>query len=201
MSLDPAYARNLVSKLKDIEEPHNLAIETDEALQFLFNQLKELHGLANGYPRNPISGSVWKDGQALTEICDELTDALDGRNQAERQEFASRLSVGMACQIMGHYPEQIFPRVVRNGRCCEAIHNVENAIRSYEAIVRDFSSLDLDEILEEVIPFNADDGERYILTAVHEALERLLALKPQQNNEERQNLLRRIELWLGAGAP
>ena len=200
MALDSAYARMLVSKVKDSDGSRDLAIEADQALKFLLKQLDELRVLSNGYPRNPISGNVWMEGQALTEICDELIDALDGRDQAERQEFASRLSVGMACQIMGHYPEQIFPRVVRNGRCREAIHQVENAIVSYEAVVRDFSLLDLDEMLEEVVPFDEDEGERFILMAVREALERLLVLQPQQNNEERQDLLHRIEIWLGAGS-
>jgi hypothetical protein len=201
MPLNPTYAQMLVSKLKEIDEPRDLAIEADRALNFLLKQLEELRVLANGYPRNPISGSVWTDGKALTEICDELTGELDRRNQAERQEFASRLSVGMACQVMGHYPEEIFPRVVRNGRCCEAIHAVENAIKSYEAVVQDFSILDLEEILEEIVPIDEDEGERFILAAVREALERLLALQPQQNNEERQELLRKIEIWLGTGAP
>ncbi len=201
MSLNPAHAKMLVSRLKDVDDSHDLANKADQALKFLLKQLEELSVLANGYPRNPISSNVWGDGQALTEICDELTDALDGRNQAERQEFASRLSAGMACQIMGHYPEQIFPRVVRNGRCCEAIHRVENAIRSYEAVVRDFSLLNLDEMLEEVVPIDDDEGERLILTAVGEALERLLVLQPHQNNAEHQDVLRRIEIWLGAGAP
>lgn len=77
-----------------------------------------------------------------------------------------------------------------NGRCCEAIHHVENAIRSYEAVVQDFYSLNLDEILEEVVSIDEDQGERFLLTAVRAALERLLDLQPQQNNGERQDLFK-----------
>jgi hypothetical protein len=194
MTLDPAYAKLIVSRLKDIDEPLDFAIEADKALSFLLKQLEELRDLANGYPRNPIQGIVWKDGAALTDICDELTDILDERNQAERQELASRLAGGMACQIMGHYPEQIFPRVLRNAHCREAIHQYEDAIGSYMAIVQDFSIIGLDKMLDEVEPL--DEAERCILAAVREALERLQALQ-SQSNEEYQDLLRKIDVRLG----
>lgn len=99
----------LVSQLEAEHEPRQLAASADEALNFLRKQLEELRDLANGYPRNPISVTVWSDGQAFTLACDALVEALAGRNEAVRQELASRLAAGMACQVMGHYPEEIFP--------------------------------------------------------------------------------------------
>lgn len=198
MTLDPEYANMIVSRLKDIDEPQDFEIEADKALSFLHEQLKELSDLMNGYQDNLYPAVFWRDGVALTDICDELTDILDGRNQAERQEFASRLAGGMTCQIMGHYPEQIFPRVLRNAHCREAIHHYEDAIGSYLAIVRDFSDLGRDYLLDEVEPL--DETERCILSAVREALERLEALQSQWN-EGHQDLLHKIDVRLGTASP
>ncbi|XYH93185.1 hypothetical protein ACMHYB_35700 [Sorangium sp. So ce1128] len=181
MPLDPARATELVSQLDAAREPRQLAASADEALNFLLKQLEQLRDLANGYPRNPISGTVWSDGQALTLVCDALTGSLAGRNEAARQELASRLAVGMACQVMGHYPEEIFPRVVRNARHREAIQQADDAVGLYQAVVDDFRSLDLDYTLDENEPLS--ESERYILEALSIALERLIALRSDPDHQ------------------
>lgn len=198
MPLNPARAKELVVALEKAREPGALAVAADMALNFLLKQLEELRELANGYPRNPISGDVWMDGQALTFVCDALTEALAGRSEPERQELASRLAAGMACQVMAHYPEEIFPRVVRNGRCRESLRQIDVAMGSYEAVVADFSSLGLDEMLDESGPL--EDSERRILGAVCEAIERLSALQPERATQH-EGLLRRARLRMGTAAP
>ncbi|WP_437491536.1 hypothetical protein WME75_15810 [Sorangium sp. So ce1014] len=193
MPLDPVRATELVSQLDAAHEPRQLAASADEALNFLLTQLEQLRDLANGYPRNPISVTVWSDGRALTLVCDALTDALADRNEAARQELASRLAVGMACQVMGHYPEEIFPRVVRNARHREAIQQADDAAGSYQAVVDDFRSLDLEYTLDESEPL--PESERYILEALSMALERLIALRSDpdhQLSELRQRVYARL---------
>jgi hypothetical protein len=197
MPLDPARAKQLVSKVRDV--PHGeLPAEADTTLTFLLEQLGLLRELSNDYPRKTISAAVWMDGAALTGTCDELTEILAHRAQPRRQELASRIAVGMACQIMGHYPEQIFPRTVRNARCREAIQQIDAAISTYKAVVDDFSALHLEELLDE--PDSLDESERTILSAVGEALERLLVLQPPRA-AERQALLKRVDARLGPRAP
>ncbi|WP_438016962.1 hypothetical protein WMF18_40240 [Sorangium sp. So ce315] len=181
MPLDPARATELVRQIDAAREPRRLAVSADEALSFLLKQLEQLRELANGYPRNPVSGTVWSDGRALTLVCDALTDALAGRNEAARQELASRLAVGMACQVMGHYPEEIFPRVVRNARHREAIQQADDAAGLYQAVVDDFSSLDLGYTLDESEPLSESD--RCILEALSTALERLIALRRDPDHQ------------------
>jgi len=94
------------------------------------------------------------------------------------EEFASRLATGIACQVMGRYPEQIFPRVLRNSRCREAIADIEKAIGGYEAIVDDFHKMGLVDLLEDNEPL--DKSERAILESVLEAAKRLGELRPEQ---------------------
>ncbi|MFO0589784.1 MAG: hypothetical protein U0441_19750 [Polyangiaceae bacterium] len=149
-----------------------------DALNFLLKQLEELRVRANGYPRNPISGDVWVNGRALTEVCDALADEFSRRGLAHEEELASRIATGMALQIMGHYPEEIFPRVLRNSRSRERIGEVDEAIGGYEAIVADFDVLGLVSLLEDDEP--PDESGRVILTSLYEAVSRLSELRPER---------------------
>ena len=146
-------------------------------LNFLLRQLEELRDLANGYPRNPIAGDVWFSGKALAELCDELTVVLADRGLPEQEELASRLAVGMALQVMGHYPEEIFPRVLRNARCREALGQLTEAITGYESIVDDYVEMGLAELLEDE---QLDASSRMILESVGYAATRLGELDPER---------------------
>lgn len=57
---------------------------------------------------------MWADGKALAQLCDEFTDLFADREAPERRELASRLAAGMALQVMGHYPEEMFSRVLNS---------------------------------------------------------------------------------------
>jgi hypothetical protein len=74
----------------------------------------------------------------------------------------------MALQIVAHYPEEIFPRVLRNAVCYEALGMISEAVVGYSSIVNDFDQLRLEEILDCSEPFN--DSEVRILTSVRKAL-------------------------------
>src|SRR5262245_33821546 len=80
--------------------------------------------------------------------------------------------------FLGHYPQEIFPRVLRNSRCREAIANIEGAIGGYEAIVSDFRTMGLVDLLEDDEPL--DEWESTILESVFEAAKRLGELRPYQ---------------------
>ena len=178
MALNPSKARELLLALSNAQDDQNIRAAADRVLNFLLNQLEELRELANGYPANPISAAVWMDGTALTQLCDELTALLAVKALPNQQELASRLAVGMACQVMGHYPEQIFPRILRNSRCREGISHLDEAIGGYEAIVADFSEMGLDDLLDDRGPL--DESARVVLESVHDAAERLGELQPER---------------------
>ncbi len=178
MALSPAKARKLVEALHKASGDDDARVASEEVLNFLLGQLEELRDLANGYPRNPISGAVWSDGADLARLCDDLTSRFSGMKRPREEELASRLATGMACQVMGHYPEEIFPRVLRHSKCREAVSDLENAIGGYEAIVADYDEMDLDYLLEDDCPL--DESGRAILEAVHQAASRLRELRPEK---------------------
>lgn len=177
MGLNPTHARQLMEGVAHAKTRPKMGEAAAVLLNFLLRQLEELRDLSNDYPRNAIRGDVWFDGRALTELCDELTGLLSRFKLPEQEELASRLAVGMACQVMGHYPEQIFPRVLRNARCKEAISEADEAVDLYEAIVDDFKTMELDELLHEE-PMEA--SSRVILESLDSALERLCERRPEQ---------------------
>jgi hypothetical protein len=157
----------------------DVQVAAEQALNFLMKQLEELHVLANGYPRNwGTPAAVWIDGAALASWCDALTGAFSSKGLPREEELASRLATGMAYQVMGHYPEQIFPRVLRNSRCREAIDDLDGAIQGYQAILSDFRVLGRDYLLED--DEAPDKTDRTILESVYEAAKRLGELKPEQ---------------------
>src|SRR5215510_14640580 len=177
MPLDPAKARRLIGALASAQGDDDVRAAAEDVLNFLLMQLEELRDLANGYPRNPIEGAVWYDGKALAEFCDELTGLFSRKGLLREEELSSRLATGMACQVMGHYPEEIFPRVLRNSRCRKTIADLEEAIGGYEAIVGDFHTTGLAEFLEDDQPL--DQLARAILESVYEAARRLGELRPE----------------------
>ena len=176
--LDPDRGQQLLASLAAARDHDDVREAAGQALNFLLKQLEELRVLANGYPRNPISGAAWVDGKALTEVCDALADELSRRGLPHEEELASRLATGMACQVMGHYPEEIFPRVLRNSRNRESIAEIDQAIGGYEAIIADFGALGLECLLEDDEPL--DESGRVILVSVNEAANRLGELRPEQ---------------------
>lgn len=181
MTLSPTKARELLGTVANAATRNETGEAAVALLNFLLRQLEELRDLANGYPRNPIDGNVWFDGRALAEFCDELADLFTGRQPPEQEELASRLAVGMACQVMGHYPEEIFPRVIRNSRCREAINQVDEAISGYEAIVGDFQQLDLLYLLDDGEALD-NAGHAILRSALH-ATARLAELRPERAPE------------------
>ncbi|XXX75551.1 hypothetical protein WMF30_48665 [Sorangium sp. So ce134] len=178
MALNVETARERLEAFKSAQGQDDLRVAAEQILDFLLTQLEELRVLANGYPRNPISGAVWTDGKALAELCDVLADAFSSKGLPHQEELASRLAAGMACQVMGHYPEEIFPRVLRNSQCRERIDHLDGAICGYEAIVADFGALELDYLLQE--DEELDQTGRVILTAVQQAAARLGELHPER---------------------
>lgn len=182
MALEATKVCELLAALAKEPDPDAAEAAVTQLLNFLLKQLEELRELANGYPRNPISGDAWVAGATLAGVCDHLTDELAKRGLRRHEELASRLAAGMACQVMGHYPEQIFPRVVRNARCREAIGDVAEATGCYESVVADFHELGLSEMLDDAAE-SIDESGRVILAAVsrpgrHDGFWRSKAPKP-----------------------
>lgn len=178
--LDVAEAIARVKAVNDAATRAEVEGAAHSALAFVAAQSELLHTAANGYPRNPISVDVWMGGTELARACDALADSLGTRGLREEEAEASRLAVSCACSVVGHYPEKIFPRVLRHARCQEALGKLEVAIPSYAAVVRDFQQLELDQL------YLDDQGEplgepgRTILIAVSECLGRLRTLAPAE---------------------
>jgi hypothetical protein len=171
-------ARRLVDLVGQAQTVDAAVASAETAFSFLVAQLHILGDSANGYPKNPINAQVWTEGLNLANTCDRFADAVARWDQRRSEEQATRLAATMALQIMAHYPEEVFPRVVRNAMCCEGLAMIVEAIDGYTSVVDDFDHLQLEEILDSSGPFN--DSEAKILTAVHNAFAGLQRLSPHR---------------------
>jgi hypothetical protein len=131
---------------------------------------------ANGYPRNPIDGVTWSEGHELAQVCDRFADAVQKQGNRSGEEQAAGLATAIACQVVGHYPEEIFPRVLRTAKCREANGKSDKAIDDYLAILGDFRHLELEFMLDDEEALQ--DSERCVLTCLVEAIEALERLAP-----------------------
>gem|GEM_PF-2588962 len=174
--LNSQEARRLVDLIAHARDLDAAVAAAKKAFSFLVGQLHILGDSANGYPRNPVSAHVWKEGYSLVHTCDYFADAVARWGQRQGEEQATRLAATMAMQVVAHYPEEIFPRVFRNAKCCESLGMINEAVESYRCIVSDFERLNLEEILGGSEPFK--ESEIKILTSVREALTALQRLSP-----------------------
>lgn len=166
----------------------------ETAFSFLVGQLHILGDSANGYPRNAIDARVWTEGYALAQACDSFADAVAGWNQRRGEEQATRLAATMALQIVAHYPEEIFPRVLRHAVCCEALGMTSEAVKGYGNIIGDFDQLCLEEILDSTEPFS--DSEVKILTSVRNSFIALQRLSPQGLSDAQHEIRERLNAAL-----
>lgn len=176
-SLNSKEARRLVDLVVQAQDLEAAIAAAELAFSFLVRQLHVLGDNANGYPQNGIDGQVWKEGYELTSVCDGFADAVARWNQRRGEEQATRLAVSMALQVVAHYPEEIFPRVLRNAKCCESLGKTDEAADGYRYVIRNFSALDLDHLLE---PSEVPDlAATTILACVRDSLAALQRLTPQ----------------------
>ena len=175
--LNSQEARRLVDLVVQAQNLDAAVAAAETAFSFLVGQLHILGDSANGYPRNPVDAHVLTEGYSLANTCDYFADAVAGWNQRRGEEQATRLAATMALQIAAHYPEEIFPRVLRNAVCCDALGMINEAAAGYGSIVGDFDQLRLEEILDRSEPFT--DSEIRILTSVRNAFAGLQRLTPQ----------------------
>lgn len=178
MALTPKLAAKLLRALKDANV-ESAPQGASSVLNFMLSQLRQLDELSNGYPRNPIAGNVWMDGAALTTVADELADEVTRRELPEHIELAPRIAAGMACKVMSHYPEEIFPRVVRNGRARLALARTDDAAQCFLSVVADFDNLGLVELLDQS-PDDLTHADIAILQAFHTAAVQLRELRPNE---------------------
>src|SRR6478752_6964073 len=171
MSLDSKHAQRLVEELEQAETEEEAVTRSARAWDFLLAQLRILRDRANGYPRNPIDGLTWTEGYHLAQVCDRFADAVRTRGHRSGEEQAAGLAAAIACEVVGHYPQEIFPRVLRTARCREANGHPDKAINDYLAIVGDFRDLELASILEDEEALQASD--RCILNSLIEAVDEL----------------------------
>jgi hypothetical protein len=187
-SLNPRKAKLLLADI--IEKMDDVSIE--KCTRFLLRELELLRELANGYPKAPISASVWSDGVELTKVCDQMADLLQNKGLITQAEMAARLSCGMVCQVMCHYPGEVFPRVYRHSQILEGLGDLSAASGGYKSIIGDSKQLGL-----------LDEGDREIgdcddvtaLKIVLDAAKRLSVIFPQENDEF-QKIIRKIDATL-----
>jgi hypothetical protein len=186
--LDPEQAQRLVDQIMKADSVEEAVEACRTTLAFLIQQLHSLGDQANGYPKNSIDGNVWAAGQELTWVCDRYADAVGHWNQRKGEEQATRLATTMAMQVVSHYPEEIFPRVLRNAKCCESLKMNEDAITGYRCIVQDFVKLELEGDLDE--PLEA--FQKATVSATCEALAGLDRLSQDGLSVEEQKLHARL---------
>lgn len=189
--LNSQEAQRLVDLVARASDVHAAIAAAQTALTFLISQLHLLGDLSNGYPRNPIDGGVWQEGCRLTAVCDRFADAVAQWQQYRGEEQVTALAVSMAMQVLAHYPEEIFPRVLRNAKCCESLGMTTEAANGYRCIVSDFAALQLEELLDEDSPL-----EDAILTSLREALAGLQRLSPQGLTESQLALQEKVRATL-----
>lgn len=194
MALNSQEAQRLVDVVAQAKDRESAVAAAETAFSFLVAQLHLLSESANGYPRNPIQGNVWKEGHTLATVCDRFADAVARWGVRSGEEQATRLAVSMALQVMAHYPEEIFPRVLRNAKCCESLEKATDAAEGYRCIVGDFESLDLEVLLEPTEPLEGSGVT--IVTCVRDALAGLERLAPQDLTEARVALRARVDAAL-----
>jgi hypothetical protein len=196
MKLDSAEAQRLVNLVERAGDLEAAVAAAGNAFSFLVSQLHLLGESANGYPQNPIDGTVWKEGHSLARVCDHFADAVARWQQRRGEEQATRLAVAMAMQVVAHYPEEIFPRVLRNAKCCESLGMTSEAGDGYRCIVEDFEKLGLEENLDTAAPHA--DSQATILTCLTEALAALLRLSPEGLTDAQLALRERANALLAA---
>ena len=190
MKLSSQEAQRLVDLVAQAQTREAAVEAAGTAFSFLVGQLHALADSANGYPRNPIEGRVWKEGCRLASICDQFADAAAHWNQRRGEEQATRLAASMAMQVVAHYPEEIFPRVLRNAKCCGALEMTTDAAEAYHCIAADFDALDLEEILELTEPL--EEADVTILTCLREALSGLERLDQTGLTDAQRALAERV---------
>ncbi len=192
--LNSQEAQRLVDLVAHAQNHEAAIAAAERAFSFLVDQLHILGENANGYPSNSIRADVWMEGRSLTHAADSFADAVGQWDQKRGEEQAVRLAATMAMQVMAHYPEEIFPRILRHAKCCESIGMKSEAIENYHCIVADFGLLNLEEILDSPEPFI--DSETKILTSMGEALTALQRLSPQEITETQLVLCERLNAVL-----
>src|SRR5262249_55606085 len=111
------------------------------AIAVLDTQCSILKRRSNNYPARPIGAGVWVGGTSIAISADLLADEMERRGLIDFEERARLLAVTAAREVVGHYPEQIFPRVLRRGGCSERRGHDSVAIQCYRAILKDFAEL------------------------------------------------------------
>lgn len=201
MTLDSKHAQRLVDEIEGATTPEEARVRCSRAWDFLLAQFHLLRDLANGYPRDPIDGVTWSEGHQLAQVCDRFADAVRSQGNRSGEEQAAGLATAIACQVVGHYPEEIFPRVLRTAKCREANGNPDQAIDDYLAILRDFRHLELEFMLEDG-EAPVEETERRVLTSLVEAVEGLVRLAPARLGEDDRVLrARAVRRSLPAGGP
>ena len=196
MKLDSAEAQRLVNLVERAGDLDAAVAAAGDAFAFLVSQLHLLGESANGYPVKPIDGAVWKEGHSLARVCDHFADAVARWQQRRGEEQATRLAVAMAMQVVAHYPQEIFPRVLRNAKCCESLGMTNEALEGYQCIVEDFEKLGLETDLDTEEPLQ--DAQTTVFSGVSEALSALLRVSPQDITDSRLALLERVNAVLAA---
>jgi hypothetical protein len=142
-------------------------------LQQLNTEIEKIRQLANGYPANPISASIWFSGAGYSNLAHALTEHFRAAGWLKREETASALWAKATLAVNSHYHHLVGPAMLANADCQERLGNVERAANIYVSVVKDFIFLIDDWMSETVAPI---DEERIALSSLDTAVSRLLFL-------------------------
>jgi hypothetical protein len=200
MNLDSRNAQRVIDEIGQATTPEEALSRSSRAWDLLLAQFHLLCDRANGYPRNPIDGETWWEGHQLARVCDRFADSVQKQGNRSGELQAAALATAIACQVVAHYPEEIFPRVLRTARCREAVAKPDEAADDYLAILEDFRNLELESLLDgEEAP---QDSQRCVLTCLVAAIEALERLDPARLGGDAGELkARATRRCLANGAP
>ena len=181
-TFDLQNATRLLEEIKKYETGILAINSANELLKLLVVELNKVKIKTIELPPDMFSPDVLTSGIALMHVCDAAVEELEVRGLIVESEKASRLAIGFAGQILGHYPQDVFPLVYRNGQLCEKITKTETAISRYMAIIRDFKQMGLIEsILNNGSSLNESD--RIILETVKSSIDRINTLQSSPDDD------------------
>lgn len=157
---------------RDAREPHRenifaLLVDIDRRIDWVKEN-------ANGYPNGTISGNVWFAGYRMAALGERLTEHFKAAGWLGNESNAANLWAKATLSVCSHYHDMVGPAMLAVADCAERLEDLDEAIRSYQAVVADFAWL-ADEWNEETVA--PPEDQRLALSCLKTAAERLLALE------------------------
>lgn len=128
---------------------------------------------ANGYPNGTISVEVWFAGYGIAALAERLICYFKTAGWLDNEANAANLWAKATLSVCSHYHHMVGPAMLASADCAERQGKQDEAMRSYNAVVADFTWLSDEWSQETEAP---PEDQRVALSCLKTAAERLIAL-------------------------